>query len=89
MTANNNDDPPLLASWLMFRRHVLHQEAEYEADEAMMTFYGGAGTILNLLRSAHEQGGNQEFSFAFSVLTRELEAFQGQMRDFAAKGTMQ
>lgn len=89
MTANNNDNPPLLASWLMFRQDVLHQEADPQVDYGMVTFYGGAGTVLALLRSAHEQGGDQEFNVAFRFLSGELEAFQDQMRGLAPKGTMQ
>ena len=77
----SDDTPPLLATWLQFRKDVLREDGDAAMDDLMVSFFGGAGTILALLRSAHEQGGVKEVEFAFAALESEMEAFQDRMRD--------
>lgn len=91
MTGDADDTPPLLQSWLTFREMVLHQAPKPVLDDPMTAFFGGAGTILALLKSAHEQGGNEEFQFAFGYLEGEVRAFQDQIRKLRAeqRGTLQ
>jgi hypothetical protein len=71
-----NDHPPLLRSWLTFRETVIRQEGVPAIDDFMLTFYGGAGTVLALLRSAYEQGGELELNYAFSCLEGEVGEFR-------------
>lgn len=81
----DDDTPPLLQSWLMFRKSVLHQKGAPAIDEAMVAFYGGAGGVLMLLKSAWEQGGQEEADFAFSILMGELEGFKQSLQDRTGK----
>jgi hypothetical protein len=83
---NNDDLPPLLASWERFRVDVLGEDAGGlpKLTPDMLTFYAGASVIVALIRNAQAQGGPRGATAVFLNLGDEVDAFDATMETVKA-----
>lgn len=75
MNDNDDDTPPLLEAWGEFARLCLDDANPRVITDHMMAFFGGASTVVGLLRAAHEEAGTDGVAAIFQDLEMETEAF--------------
>lgn len=66
---------PLLDAWEAFAALCPPGHDPRLMTDRMLSFFAGAGAVVSLIRSAAEQGGDDEASLALAALSKETDAF--------------